>query len=105
MKRSRKANNTHKTRQKERARGERITSDKEERIGAGWKSLKTKAQNTRSIFENQKVLKAKLTFNILKTEIINDRALSRLIGLLVFLALAGFGLENSKLGNPYISES
>ena len=60
--------------QKERAKAERITSDKEERIGAGWKIPKTKAQNTRSIFENQKGLKAKLTFNILKTKIINNKS-------------------------------
>ena len=56
------------------AKAERITNASEEKIGVGWKSLKTKAQNTRSIFENQKGLKAKLTFNILKTKIVNNKS-------------------------------
>lgn len=60
--------------QKERAKDERITSDKEERIGAGWKSPKTKQVN--QFLKNQKGLKPKLKIEILKTEIINDRALS-----------------------------
>ena len=50
------------------------------------------------------MLKPKVKIEILKTETENNKALSRLIGLLSFLALAGFRLENSKLGKTKLDD-